>query len=66
MSIFGTPQEDCAHREEIFKAWHEHHKLCCEDCIVEVEDGSMESACPEYHLIRLLYMATDFTKGIKQ
>lgn len=51
----GTPAEDWAHREEIFKAWHEQHKRNCRDCIVDGEDGSMVAACAKYHLIRLLY-----------
>lgn len=55
-----------AHREEIFKAWHEQHKRNCPDCVVDDEDGSMAEACAEYHLIRLPYMAMDSTKRIKQ
>jgi hypothetical protein len=51
----GTPAEDFAHSEEIFAAWHEQHKRNCPDCVVDAEDGSMEAACAEFHLIRLLY-----------
>jgi hypothetical protein len=51
----GTPAEDWAHREEIFKAWHEQHKSNCPYCVADGEDGSMAEACAEYHLIRLLY-----------
>jgi hypothetical protein len=56
--IPGTREEDLANREEIFTAWHDEHKRDCPNCVVD-GDGSMESACAEYHLIRLLYTALE-------